>query len=120
MAIAVDTTDAKDKSSISKSNVVLGEGVSIKIKTSRMIFSPEVVEKLRETATRHSIKYQCEVASSGTEGDAKSLQNGAMGCPVGAISIPCANIHTSSEIIDMNDVGKALELVLKIAEECEI
>ena len=120
VAVAVDTTDAKDKSSVSDGNVVLGEGVSIKIKTSRMIYSPEVVEKLREISTRHSIKYQCEIANSGTEGDAKALQNGAMGCLVGAISVPCANIHTSSEIIDIKDVQEALKLVLKIAEEYEI
>ena len=120
IAIAVDTTDAKDKSSVSGSNVVLGEGVSIKIKTSRMIYSPEVVEKLREISTRHSIKYQCEVANSGTEGDAKALQNGAMGCLVGAISVPCANIHTSSEIIDVKDAEETLKLILKIVEEYEI
>ena len=85
-----------------------------------MIYSHEVVEKLREISASHSIKYQCEVVTSGTEGDAKSLQNGAMGCLVGAISVPCANIHTSSEIIDIRDAEEALKLVLKTAEEYEI
>ena len=115
--ISVDTTTAKDKTSPSKSNISVGGGVGIKIKSQGFIASPKLVEVMRKLADESKIKYQNEVLSAGGESDASSMQIGADGALATAISIPCANLHTGVEIIDTDDYKNAVKLLIKAAEE---
>ena len=116
ISIALDVTMTGDKPGSPKMTVSLGGGCAIKIKDSGVICHSELVASMREIARANKIKYQDEVLLAGGT-DASSMQIIGRGSRAGVISIPSANIHSSVEMIDMNDVKEAVKLTVALTKE---
>ncbi len=110
--LAVDVTATGDTPETEKMAVELGMGVAIKIKDRMMISHPRIRDLLIEIARRNKIPYQYEILEWGTT-DSAVLQISKTGVRSGAISIPCRYIHTTSEMVDKNDVTNAISLLTK-------
>jgi endoglucanase len=115
IGIALDVTMTGDKPASPKMTVKLGAGCTIKIKDSGVICHTGLVKEMREIATQGGIKYQDEVLLAGGT-DASPMQVAGTGCRVGVISIPTAYIHTSAEMLDINDVKEAVKLTVALSK----
>ena len=116
-AIAFDVTWATDYPSTSASkrgDVKLGAGpVLIRgVRTSQRIY-----ERLRATAEAHEIPRQIETETGRTytDADAASIQRG--GIPVSVVSVPCRYMHSSNEVINLNDVEQIVQLTTAYLSE---
>ncbi len=111
MAIAVDVTGTGDTPESRPMAVELGKGPAIKVQDAGMIAHPTVREWLVRAAEAAGVPYQMEVLEGGTT-DAAAMQLVRFGVPSGCLSIPCRYIHTSSEMVDAEDVEGAIRLLL--------
>lgn len=112
IGIALDVTIAGDTPAGSQTRVEMGGGPAIKVKDSGMIADPRLVAALRDCGERHDIITQDEILTGGST-DARAMQISGAGCIAGAISIPCRNVHTQSEIVDQGDVEDTIALLVK-------
>jgi endoglucanase len=94
----------------------LGAGPCIKVKDSGMLAHPGIKNLLIESAEAAGIPYQLEVLSGGTT-DAAAIQLARSGVPAGCVSIACRYFHTQSEMVDMDDVENAVQLLLAVLEQ---
>jgi len=115
IGIAIDVTGTGDKPGATPLAIKLGGGCAIKLKDSSVICSPKLVKKMRELAEENGVKYQNEVLPYGGT-DTSVIQVAGHGAEVGAISIPCAFIHSGVEMIDMVDVKEAVKLTTLLCE----
>lgn len=115
-AIVVDVTDTGDTPECNRMAVCLGKGPAVKVMDRGMICHPEMKRYLADKAAEHGIDYQYEVLEAGGT-DGSEIHISRCGVPTGAVSIPARYIHTPQEMVDMNDVEKAIELIVKATEE---
>jgi putative aminopeptidase FrvX len=116
IGIALDVTRSGDSPKSIKMEVGLGKGPAIKVRDSGMFSDPRVVDWMVETAERNRLPYQLEVLEAGTT-DARAIQLSRAGVPSGCISIPCRYVHTPSEMVDLNDVQNAVNLLLALLRQ---
>lgn len=117
VAIATDVAIPGDHPGITKqeSSVEMGKGAVITIMDANgrgMVASEKVVKWLRETAEKNKINYQLDVSEGGTT-DAASIQLTKSGIPVGTITVPDRNIHSSVEMVNIHDVDQGAELIAR-------
>ncbi|HHT51460.1 MAG TPA: M42 family metallopeptidase [Eubacteriaceae bacterium] len=116
MGIVVDVTKTGDTPKGKTMAISLGKGPGIKVFDSSIITHPKVKELLTTVAEESNIPYQLEVLEEGgTDAGAIYLTRG--GIPTGVLSIPTRYIHSSGEMVDLNDVENAIRLLLKVLEE---
>ena len=115
IAIALDVTMTGEKPGSPNMDVRLGKGCAIKIKDSCLICHTGLVKQMKEIATQNGVKYQDEVLLAGGT-DGSPMQIMGKGAKTGVISIPCAYIHTSVEMIDLNDVKEAVKLTVALCK----
>jgi len=99
-------------------DISLGKGPVITIVDASgrgLIVSQKVLRWLRETAEKNGIPYQLEVAEGGTT-DATAINLTKEGIPAGVISVPARYIHSPVEVVDLNDVHWAVDLIAKALE----
>jgi endoglucanase len=94
-------------------DISLGKGPAIKVKDAGMVVDPRIVKWMVETAEAAEIPYQLEVLDRGGT-DARAIQLSRAGVPAGCLSIPCRYIHSPSEMVDLNDVEKAVALLVAL------
>lgn len=111
--LAIDVTRTGDTPKGITMNVSLGKGPAIKVKDSGIVVDPRIVQWMVETAKEAEIPYQLEVLERGTT-DAKAIQLSRVGVPSGCISIPCRYVHSPSEMVDIEDVKNAIQLVIAL------
>ncbi len=111
IAISVDVTMTGDTPKALPMAVSLGKGPAVKVKDSGMIAHPQVRDMLIEAAERAGVPYQLEVLVGGTT-DAAAMQLVRSGVPSGCVSIPCRYVHSASEMVDVEDVEQAVQLLL--------
>lgn len=109
LAIALDVTPAGDIMGI-KMQTSLGKGPAIKVRDVGMVCDPRVVRWMEETAKKNKLPYQLEVLDIGST-DARAMQISKAGMPTGALSIPCRYVHSPSEMVDLEDMKLAVELL---------
>lgn len=117
MGIAVDVTGTGDTPGDMdgrRMRVRLGEGPAIKIKDGGMQANPQVIEHLRRAAEENGLPWQDEILLGGST-DARSMQKSKNGVLSGCVSIPCRNIHSPAEIIDLNDLKQTAALLAAAA-----
>lgn len=118
IGIAVDVTAANDAPNTRERNPIsLGGGPAIKIKDAGVIADSRIVQTLTRLAAKNRISYQLEVVE-GIGTDARAMQMTGLGAQAGGIAVPLRNLHSPSEMIDMNDVknaGRLLEAFLQEA-----
>ncbi|WP_456469154.1 M42 family metallopeptidase [Archaeoglobus sp.] len=122
-AIAIDSCVAADfpGSESAHMDVKLGNGAAITVIDASgrgLIASPKVLKWLTETAERHNIPYQLEVAEGGTT-DATAIHLTKEGIPAGVVSVPARYIHSPVEVVDIRDVESAVEIVAKALESAK-
>lgn len=116
IGIAIDVTRSGDTPKGLKMDVSLGQGPAVKVRDSGMLSDPRIVDWMVTTAEKSSIPHQLEVLELGTT-DARAIQLTRAGVPAGCISIPCRYVHAPSEMVDLNDVQNAVNLLLALIEE---
>ena len=109
--IALDVTLCGDQPEDRKLAIDLGEGPAIKIMDARSISNPALVDRLFAAARRAKVACQREVLPYGGT-DAAAMQLSRGGTPVCTISIPCRNVHSACEIVDLRDIEGAKKVLL--------
>lgn len=111
VALAIDTTAVSDTpEAMMDGTLELGRGPAIKVMDFSLISSRAVRNRLLELAETHGIPYQLEVfAGIGT--DAGELHTAKSGVPSGVISIPSRYAHSPVEVLDIDDLEHAKELL---------
>ncbi|HEX9122218.1 MAG TPA: M20/M25/M40 family metallo-hydrolase [Actinomycetota bacterium] len=118
VAVAVDTTHARDLPGVEGSKTItrLEEGVSIKVMDRHQITNAKLVGFVRRLAEDREIPYQLEVGLPGGT-DAEAIEIAGDGTPSIALSIPCRYPHTASETCDLRDVLATIRLLQAFVEE---
>lgn len=109
VGIAVDVTHASDCPTIDKrqdGDIKLGGGPVIK-KGPNM--NPVVTQRLIGTAT--NIPYQIAAVGKATGTDANAMQLNRSGMAVGLVSIPNRYMHSPVEMVSLDDLENAAELL---------
>ena len=111
VGIAVDVTHATDAPGISKqengdhalgSGPVIGRGSTL---------SPKVSALLRETAEAEGMDFTLEASGRYTGTDADSIQISKGGIAAGLVSIPLRYMHSTVEMISLDDVEGTIRLL---------
>lgn len=112
IGIALDVTLCNDTPGLIERNLKFGAGPCIKVKDGSLIGTPWLNNALYDAAERAGIPYQVEVLrGAGTDAGAITLTRS--GVPSSAISVACRYVHTPSEMVDVNDVTQAIQLLVE-------
>jgi putative aminopeptidase FrvX len=116
LGIALDVTHATDYPGLSKNrfgDVQLGKGPVLLrgVKTSEIVF-----DLLSETAHKHSIPFQVEVEVGRTGTDADVMADRGPGIAVTVVSIPNRYMHTSTELIHLDDLDHCVKLLVEFIQ----
>ncbi len=115
VAVAVDVTHATDAPGIDEketgrhplgSGPVIGRGSTL---------SPKVFELLVAAAEDAGIEHTVEASGRGTHTDADAIQISRTGIPTGTVSIPLRYMHSPVELVDLEDLEAAVDLVAAFA-----
>jgi endoglucanase len=115
VGIAVDVTHATDCPTVEKKqegDVGLGKGPVI-YRGPNM--NPRVVERLINTAKGKEIPYQLAASGRATGTDANSIQVSRAGVAAGLVSIPNRYMHSAVEMISLDDIDQAADLLAEFA-----
>jgi len=115
MAVVVDVTFATDHPSIEKKEVgehPMGGGPVI---SRGAVLSPVVFDLLTRTAEAQQIPYQLHAVGRDSSTNAEAVAIAREGVAVGLLSIPNRYMHSPNEMVSLDDVDRAADL---IAEAC--
>ncbi|OQY28887.1 MAG: hypothetical protein B6244_05635 [Candidatus Cloacimonetes bacterium 4572_55] len=113
LAIAVDVNHDTNIPSVEKKRFGdikcgLGPCLTKGVRTSRTAFA--LMEK---AAKAKEIPYQIDIDMGRTGTDADSMYHRASGTPISLISIPCRYMHTSTEVINLEDMDKSVDILVE-------
>lgn len=114
LAIAIDVTFDNGKLGNTDGEVKLGCGPAICIGPN---IHPKFREKIMQIAEEYNIPYQLEVEPGNTGTDAWDIQIAKKSIPTLLISVPQKYMHTSVEIVNMNDIKNTGRLIAKFIEK---
>lgn len=115
IGIAIDVTDTGDTpGKKNKMAVKLGEGACIKIMDASLISSPKLVSQLELAAG--DTPFQREILTFGGT-DAGAMQKSRGGALCSGISIPTRYIHSPVEMVNVNDVKGAINILKNYIEK---
>ena len=115
VGIALDVTANGDTPEDKLPAVKLGEGICVKIMDQGSISNPELVRELLMAGRKAGVPYSAGGAA---------LRRHGRGChaadprrrSVCTLSIPCRNVHSACEVIDLRDVDGGKKLLLAYLE----
>ncbi|MBI5841321.1 MAG: M42 family metallopeptidase [Chloroflexi bacterium] len=110
IGIAVDVTPVGDTPGSIKMEMKLGAGPCIKIRDVFMLADPRVVKWMVSAAEKARIPFQREVLLIGST-DARAIQLTRAGVATGGLSIPIRYTHSSSEMVDYEDLKNSVKLL---------
>jgi endoglucanase len=119
VGVAVDVTFATDCPTIEKKeegDVRLGKGPVVYRGPN---FSPRIVERLIAAADAHDIPYQLAAAGRPPGTDANAMQVNRAGVATGLVSIPNRYMHSPVEMISLDDMDRAADLLARFVERLE-
>ncbi len=116
LGLALDVTPTGDTPKGPRLDVGLGKGPAVKIRDRGMLADPRVVDWMVKTAEAAKLPYQLEILEIGGT-DARAIQLNRAGVPAGCLSIPCRHVHTPSEMVDCDDVEKAVQLLIELVSK---
>ena len=115
MAVAIDVTHATDHPTAEKKDSGdhrLGGGPVL---TRGSVVSPVAFRLLRDAATRLQMPFSVQAAGRETSTDADFIHLAREGIPTALVSIPNRYMHSPNELVSLDDVDRAAEL---LAEAC--
>lgn len=77
--------------------------------------NPKVYQWLVAAAKKADIPYQLEADPRPTGTDARAIQMGRGGVATGLVSIPLRYMHTPSEVVDLEDVERCVQLLVQFS-----
>ena len=115
----LDTTIAFDLPGASEHEKItrLGNGTAIKIMDAMTICDYRMVDFMKKTADKNTIKWQPEILTAGgtdTAGIQRMVQGGSI---AGAISIPTRHLHQVIEMADKDDIEASINLLTACLKE---
>ena len=110
MAIAIDVSFSADTPNCSEVNLAMGKGPAIKMKDASFIINEGVKNILLDSAKNTAIPYQLEATGRGGT-DAGAMQLTGSGCAAGTVSIPTRYIHSTTEMVNKNDLENTVKLI---------
>ncbi len=115
-AIIIDSTVGGPipKTEQDKVTITLGKGPSIDLMDKGFILSEKVKELLLKAAKESGVPYQTHISSGSTDGAV--VHTTKEGIPTAVISIPSKYIHSTVEILDLNDLESTIKLTIKSIE----
>lgn len=119
VGIAIDVTHATDCPTIEKTqegDIKLGGGPVV-YRGPNM--NPRVVERLREAADAAKVAVQWGASGRGTGTDANAIQLARGGVAAGLVSIPNRYMHSAVEMISLDDIDQAANLLSRFALNIE-
>ena len=111
IGIAIDVTGNGDTPETKLPSVRLGDGIAVKVMDRASISNPALRDELLQCGVKAGVKTQREVLPYGGT-DACSMQLSRGGIPVCTLSIPCRNVHSACEVIDLRDMEAGLQVML--------
>lgn len=81
--------------------------------------NPKIYDRLLKAAKKLKIPYQLEADPRPTGTDARAIQMGRGGVATGLVSIPLRYMHTPSEVVDLEDVERCVQLLVEFAKGLE-
>ena len=120
VAIATETSIAGDHPGIEKkmAHLELGKGPSVTVVDGggRGLITPDsVLRWIEETAATAQITCQRDVSSGGTT-DATAINLTRAGIPAGVVSVVTRYLHTPVEVLNLEDLDAAAELIARMLE----
>jgi len=117
VAIAIETEYAGDHPGIKKkeAHLELGKGPSVTVVDEGLITPPNVLQWIKDTAEECDIQCQYYVGKNGST-DAAGISFTREGIPSGVVSVVTRYMHTPVEVLDLNDLDKAAELIARMLE----
>jgi putative aminopeptidase FrvX len=119
VGVAIDVTHATDCPTIEKKeegDVRLGKGPVIHRGPN---MNHKVVARLIDAAEKNQIAYQLAACGKATGTDANAIQVNRAGVATGLISIPNRYMHSPVEMISLDDLDKAADLLARFAESLD-
>jgi endoglucanase len=119
VAIAVDLTFATDQPGVELGPITrhtMGSGPVIARGTT---LHPQVFELLYETAKAENIPFTLESLGRGTGTDADAIHFSRSGVPTGLVSVPCRYMHSPVEMVGLDDISAAAQLIAAFAQRLE-
>jgi putative aminopeptidase FrvX len=119
VGIAIDVTHATDCPTIDKTqegDIKLGGGPVIERGPN---MNHVVVDHLRRAAESKEIPIQWAACGRGTGTDANAIQLARGGCAAGLVSLPNRYMHSAVEMISLDDIDKAADLLAEFALSIE-
>jgi endoglucanase len=116
VGIAVDVTHATDCPNVEKKqegDIRLGSGPVI-YRGPNM--NPKVVDRLVATAEEHQIAYQMAASGRPPGTDANAIQVNRSGVATGLVSIPNRYMHSPVEVVCLEDMDRAADLLARFSE----
>jgi len=108
IAIAMDVTFAEQPNLGDFDGIPLGEGVVISVGPD---FTKKITQDLLRIAKQEGIKTVIDPTPMAGGTDATPLQVSQEGIPTALLSLPLRNMHTSVEVVDMQDIQKTMKLL---------
>jgi len=117
VAIVIETEYAGDYPGVEEkeAHLKLGGGPSVTVVDDELITSPEVLQWIEGTADKFGIECQYYVGKNGST-DAAAINVTGNGIPSGVVSVVTRYLHTPVEVLDLNDLDKAAELIARMLE----
>ncbi len=116
IGLAVDVTGVGDTPRGVTMEVALGKGPAIKVRDQGLLSDPRIVDWMVKTADKNAIPYQLEILQYGWT-DASAIQITRAGVPAGCLSLPCRYVHSPSEMVDVQDVQHAVNLLTALLKD---
>lgn len=79
--------------------------------------NPDIFSRLKRAAEKAKIPYQVEADPRPTGTDARAIQMVRGGVATGLVSIPLRYMHTPSEVVDLEDVERCVQLLVEFISE---
>jgi len=115
VAIVVDVTHETGSPGVDVNEIgkhEFGEGPVIERGS---ILNPVVFELLHETATREEIPFTVQASARSTGTDADAIHLSRAGVPTGGVSIALRYMHSSVEMVQLDDVDACARLIAAFA-----
>jgi endoglucanase len=111
MAIVVDVTFATDHPNVEKKEVGDSKMGGGPVLTRGAVVSPVVFSLLRDTAEQQKIPFALHASGRDTGTDADAIHIAREGIATGLVSVPNRYMHSPNEMVSLDDVGRAAELI---------
>ena len=108
IGIAIDVTFGNGPGIPERDSCPLNKGPCI---GSGPNFHPKITKKLCDAAKENEITHQVEYSPFPPGTDAQAIQISRAGIPAGLVSIPLRNMHSTVEVLKLDDVKRLAELL---------